>query len=320
MSDFTIVVIGTGVIGTSIGLALKKSDTPLRLLAHDKELGNAQAAVKAGAFDKAEWNLINACEQASLIVLAIPLNGITPTLEAIAPYLAENIVVTDVCSSKAPVVEAAQKFLPDHVHFIGGHPIVYPTGVGHSYATDDLFKDRLYCLTPGSNANEEAVQLLSNVVKLLDGTAFFLDASEHDGLMTAIEYLPTVLSASLLNALTKQGSWRETRKLAGRMFEQVSAGAEGDPDGLKDALLSNRDNVLNWLDQFVVELAHLRRLIAEADDAEGEEALAQALDKAVVERHNWQLDFQQNRFVDPELVPADVESPNLLRRWIGFGR
>ena len=76
MSTFTITIVGTGVIGTSLGLALKQKDESLRLVAHDKDLGNAKAAAKLGAFDKVEWNLINACDQADLIMLAIPLSGI----------------------------------------------------------------------------------------------------------------------------------------------------------------------------------------------------------------------------------------------------
>ncbi|MEW5961734.1 MAG: prephenate dehydrogenase/arogenate dehydrogenase family protein, partial [Chloroflexota bacterium] len=87
MSNFTITIVGTGVIGASLGLALKQSQEPLRVLGHDKDLLHAKAGVKQGAFDRAEWNLVNACEPADLIILAIPLNGIRATLAAIAPYL-----------------------------------------------------------------------------------------------------------------------------------------------------------------------------------------------------------------------------------------
>ena len=322
MSDFTITVIGTGAIGTSIGLALKRGDNPPYLIAHDKNLDAAKAAVKRGAFDKAEWNLINACEKANLIILATPLNGIDPTLEAITPYLSENVVVTDVCRSKVPVLASVEKWLPGHVHFVGGDPIVYPAGPGHEHGAADLFQDRLYCLTPTVRAHEEAVQLLVNLVQLLGGQPFFLDGEEHDGLITATEYLPSLLSAALLNTLSQQTSWRETRKLAGRLFEQVSAGAEGDPDSLTEGFLSNQSAILGWLDRYLLELGQLRNLVAEAsltDETEGKEALAQALDKAVVERRNWLTDYQENRFLDPELVSPEVETPGLMRRLIGFG-
>ena len=318
MNDFTICIVGTGAVGTSIGLALKQIENPPYLIAHDKDLQTAKAAVKMGAFDKAEWNLINACEKASLIVLATPLSGIEPTLEAIAPYLRQDAVVTDVCRSKGPVLAAAARHLPAHVHFVGGDPIVYPAGLGHENGQATLFKDRVYCLTPAATTHEEAVQLVVNFIHLLGGQPFFLDPEEHDGLITATELLPAVLSAALLNTLSQQTSWRESRKLAGRLFEQVSTGAEGDPDSLKAAFLSNQTTLLSWLDQYLVELGQLRQLIATGEDDKGE-ALAQRLDQAAVERSNWLLDYQKNRFVDPELQSAQMESPGLMRRLIGFG-
>ena len=321
MNDFTITVVGTGVIGTSIGLALKNTQEPPQLVAHDKELSTAKGAAKKGAFDKTEWNLINACEQAGIVILAIPLNGIRPTLEAIAPYLQENTVVIDVCRSKAPVITAAQETLPAHVHFIGGDPIVYPTGLGYENGAADLFKDRIFCLAPTASAHEEAVDLAVNLVTLLGAKPFFLDAVEHDGLVAATEYLPNLIGAALLNTLAEQPSWRETRKLAGRLFEQTSAGAEGDPDSIKDGLLSNHDSILSWLDQYITELNHFRTLLHQGDGEAGPgEALAQRLDKAIVERHNWLADYEQNRFIDPELTTPEIDNPGLLKRWIGFGR
>ncbi len=155
MSDFTITIIGAGAVGTSIGLALKQQPDPPRLIAHDKELGLAQQAVKLGAFDKAEWNLINACDPAHLIILAIPVSGIRPTLAALAPELAPHVVISDTCLSKASVMAWAAELLPAHVHFVGGHPLVHPTGTGAKHASAHLFQGAAYCLTPAPTAAEE---------------------------------------------------------------------------------------------------------------------------------------------------------------------
>jgi prephenate dehydrogenase len=318
MSSFTVAIIGAGVIGTSLGMALKQTEDPPRLLGHDKELTNTKAAVKKGAFDKAEWNLINACEEADLIILAIPLNGIRPTLEAIAPYLKENAVISDTARGKGAILAWAEALLPDHVHFIGGDPIVRSGGRGHEHASADLFHNRLYCLTPSLSADESAVQLLVDLINLVGAEPFFLDAAEHDGLVTAVEHLPAALSAALLNVLVSQGSWREMRKLAGSLFEQVSAGAVGDPDALKDNLLNNRDNLMHWLDNYVAQLNRLRSLLAEADDSD--ETLVQMIDKAVVERHNWLIDYEKGRFVDPQLESVKVEPQGFMKRMLGLGR
>ena len=260
MSNFTITIVGTGVIGTSLGLALKQQDDPPQLLAHDKDLSVAKSAVKIGAFDKAEWNLINACEKADLVILAIPLSGVQATLKAIGPDLKQNAVVTDTCPSKQPVLNWAAEHLPDHVHFVGGNPPVRPNGSGYQNAQADLFAERLYCITPAANAHEEAVQLVSGLASMVGAEPFFLDPAEHDGLMTAVEHLPRLVSLSLVRTLSAQGAWREIRKLAGGTFEQISAGAEGDPKAFeqKYAESPNLDDVVARAREILVEAVAAR--------------------------------------------------------------
>lgn len=317
MSDFVVTIVGAGVIGTSLGLALKQVQDPPRLIAHDKDLAIAQAGVKKGAFDKAEWNLINATEKADLIVLAIPLSGIRSTLAALAPEIKQGMVITDTAHSKTPVLAWARELLPAHAHFIGGNPLVHPAGLGQQHATAGLFRGRLYCLTPAPSAAEEAVQLLAGFVSLLGAEPFFLDAVEHDGLMTAVEHLPTVASVALLNTLQNQGSWREMRKLAGSVFEQSSLGATGEPEALKESLLANRDNLIHWLDAFMEQLRQLRLMLASEEPAE---ELARLLQKAVTERENWLKDYERGSFTDPELITPKVEGGSFMKRLLGMRR
>ncbi|MCK6628316.1 MAG: prephenate dehydrogenase [Anaerolineae bacterium] len=317
MSNFTITIVGTGVIGTSLGLALKQEKDPPRLLGHDKELDRAKAALKLGAFDKAEWNLVNACEPADLIILAVPLSGIRPTLAAIAPYLKPGVVISDTARSKAPVLAWATELLPPHAHFVGGDPLVQPAGSDQSHTSAVLFRDRLYCLTPAPNAEETAVQLMVSIIGMLGAKPFFLDAAEHDGLVAAVETLPSVLGIALLQTVAGQPAWREMRKLAGSLFDQTSSGASGDPDSLQAALLAQRSTLLHWLDRYLAQLQELRALLS-ADEG-SHESLLQKLDQAIVERHNWQVDYQQGHFDDPELATPTIERPGLMRQLIGFG-
>jgi prephenate dehydrogenase len=317
MSNFTITVVGAGVIGVSLGLALKREKDPPQLLVHDRVLEKANAAVKRGAFDKAEWNLLNACEPADLIILAIPLSGIQPTLAAIAPYVKEGVVISDTARSKVPVLKWAAELLPAQAHFVGGDPLVHPFGSGSEYASADLFHHRPYCLTPSPTADEGAVQLLVGLIGLLGAEPFFIDAQEHDGLTVAVDALPTLVSVTLLNTVTHPASWREMRKLASSLFEQVSSGASGDPDSLKENLLANRENLIHWLDSYLDELNQLRTLLTESGASA--ETLVQRLDQAIVERHNWLADYRQGRFDDPELAPPAIERPGLMRQLIGFG-
>ena len=110
-----VAIVGTGCIGTSIGLALSQSDQPFYIVGHDKDLSHAKTARKLKAVDKTDWNLIGACEGADVIVLAIPMNGIEDTLRAVAPHLKEGCVVTDTATLKGQVVTWAEEILPETV-------------------------------------------------------------------------------------------------------------------------------------------------------------------------------------------------------------
>lgn len=316
MSEVTITIVGTGVIGTSLGLALKQLEPTPFVIGHDKELPLARGAARLGAFDKVEWNLINACEPADLIVLAIPLSGVEPTLEAIGPELKEDAVVTDTVRLKGPVIELARRHLPPGVHFVGGDPIVTAPGSGHAHARADLFRNGIYCLTPEVDTHQDAVALVEDLARQVGANPFYLDAAEHDGLVSSVDHLPMVLSAALMRVASASDAWRESRKLAGATFLQATAGVGDDPVALQDALLLDKENILHWIDNYAAELESLRELIA----AGNTEALADVLDKTVVEREKWVTDFKNQDFTDPELKTAEVEKRGFMRRLIGIGR
>lgn len=315
MSDVIVTIIGGGVIGTSLGLALKRHDDPPQLVLHDKDPKNTRQAMKMKAFDKSEWNLINATEPADLIVLAIPSAEIKSTLEAIAPYLKKDAIISDTAQTKQNVVNMATELLPDHVHFVGGHPIVSALP-GPENAQADLFEKSLYCLTPTAKVLPDAVQLLEDFVSLIGATSFYLDAQEHDGLMSGVNLLPTLLGVSLINGVSKQSSWGEMRKLAGGLFAQVTSGAVGDPDSITASLLQDKDNTLRWLDISIEELQTLKAKISNDDP----EDLAKSLDESIVLRYNWQKDFSEKRLSNlMEPIAASVDEPGMFQRMFGMG-
>ena len=137
-----ITIVGTGCIGTSIGLALHQTKQPLFIVGHDKESGHASMAQRMKAIDKSEWNLISACEDADLVILAIPMVAIEETLKALAPHLKGGCVVTDTAGLKGQVIEWAEALLPATVNFVGGDPVVTSTGSGPAAASADLFRDK----------------------------------------------------------------------------------------------------------------------------------------------------------------------------------
>jgi prephenate dehydrogenase len=136
----------------------------------------------------------------------------------------------------------------------------------------------------------------------------------------AVEHLPRLLSVALMPPCPANPPGAESRKLAGGTFQQLSAGATGDPDSLRDDFLGNRAALRHWLDLYTAELGRLRdRLAIDPADTESAEQLAQAIDQAVVERHNWRLDFEQKQLAEATGAPPPVEIPGFWERWLGFG-
>ncbi len=317
MSNVKITIVGTGAIGTSLALALKQTDDPPRLIAHDKDPLHTRQALKMGAFDKSEWNLINACDDADLIVLALPADAVRPTLKAIAGDLKPDVVITDTLSTKADILQAATELLPPTAHFVGGHPIVLPGGSGPEHARADLFQNALYCLTPAPNVAPEAVQLVDNLVSLVGGTPFYLDPLEHDGLVSTVNDLPLLLSLALVNNAGQSPTWKETRKLAGNTFAQISAGAAMDASTLTAMLWANRSNLAQRIESIIGTLKQAQSLLA-ADDVAAFETF---VNNAVTTRAAWLADFEGNKLSNLYEKPVEtVQKENMLKQLLTFGR
>jgi prephenate dehydrogenase len=291
MSKPRIAIVGLGLVGGSIGLALHKAKAEFEVVGHDRNRAAAGQAKKIGSVDKTNWNLISTCEDADLIVLAIPVGGIKDTFAAIGPYLKPGCLITDTASIKSPVIGWAEEILPKEVNFVGGDPIVGDAGAtaddrlseGIEAAKADLFSDALYCLTPASGAAPDAVRLASDFVHLLGAQPYFLDPLEHDGLMAGVDHLPFVLSAALLGVTTESASWREMRRLAGGAFENAIRFVSADPSTYRDACLVNGENIVRWIDACSEKLGELKETILAGDAEE----LEQVFDEAMIARQRW---------------------------------
>lgn len=288
MAKPRISIIGLGRIGGSIGLALKKSNAELEIVGHDKDHRATQQAQKRGAVDKTDWNLLNACDGAGLIVLALPLGDIRGTLNALGKDLPAGVIVTDTASTKGPVIEWAQ-VLPAGVHFIGGDPIIPPTrpaeatASGIDAADAGLFQGAYYCLTPTPTVDPGAVEVVTGFVSLIGAKSLFLDAAEHDGLMTGAQHLAYILSATLLQATTASAGWREMSKFAGRDYLSATELAARDPVSQREMVLHHRDDLVRWIDTSIETLRDLRGAISRGDA----EALEARFKRLVEARDEW---------------------------------
>lgn len=282
-------IIGLGMIGSSIGLALRQAEVTSAVIGHDIAQPVANQAKKMEAVDKVHWNLISACDESDLIILALPLEAVGETMGFIGPELKPGAVVFDTASLKRPVMDWAAEHLTDSVHFVGGDPILntaYSERWGVEAARADLFQGGLFCLVPSPKASEAAVKLVTDLVTILGATSLFMDAAEHDGLVGGVEHLPSILALAMLETVIDRPAWRELRKVAGPGFEASTQLVMPNSPDSSELYLLNRDNLLRWIDTLSASLGSVRELLA-GEDAE---ALAERFSRALEERQKWMAD------------------------------
>jgi len=159
----------------------------------------------------------------------------------------------------------AAEFLPPSVHFVGGHPMAGKTESIEG-ADADLFKGATWVVTPSVRADEEAVRTVLGMISALGAEAYFVDPTEHDAYVAGISHLPFVMSAALMNAVSRDASWRDMKTLTAGGFRDVSRLASGSPAMHKDILLTNREAVGRWLDAFIAEVSTVREALREEPD------------------------------------------------------
>jgi len=276
-----IAIIGLGLIGGSMGLALKKV-ADLELVGFARRPEVASKALSIGAVDRAEGNLLSAVEDASLVIIATPVVAIKEILAQIGERLSQGCIVTDTASTKAQVMGWAEEFLPSSVSFIGGHPMAGKEASGIEAADGALFAGCTYCLVPGRRATAEAIDALEGLVGQIGAKPILLDASEHDSLVAAISHLPLLLSAALVSATTRSPSWPKMAKLAATGFRDLTRLASGNPEMSRDICLTNREPILHWIDEYIKELGEFRRLVSE-----GGQEMEQAFIRTRQGRERW---------------------------------
>lgn len=267
MAEEKVTIIGLGLIGGSMGLALKAANLPnLTVVGHDLESAAMKTALKRGAVDKTEDTLDDAVAGARMVVLAAPPLAVRLLLDDISDLVPEHCVVTDVSSTKADVMRWAKQYLPDTVSFIGGHPMAGREDSGINFADKDLFRGKAYAVIPSPRATEGAVKSVMGLVSILGAEPVFIDAEEHDQYVAAISHMPMVLSSALFTLVRNTQAWPEIAPLTGPAFRDLTRLASGDPQMNHDICITNPDGVVHWIDRVIGELRRYRDMIMDNNE------------------------------------------------------
>ena len=307
----TITIIGTGLIGTSLGLAIKKVGIKnVQIVGTDLERYRANKAKNMKAVDRVENNMAEAVSDASMVFIATPVMAIKDVMEHIGPRLPrkdDRTIISDTGGTKASVLQWAKEYLPDHVDFVGGHPLAGRETPGPDNADGDLFNDRPYCIVPSPGASQKGVTTIVDLTSAMGAKPFFIDAQEHDSFVAAVSHLPFVLSAALVGATSRSPQWGDISHLASSGFRDVTRLASGDSAMHRDVCLTNKEGIIHWINEFIAELERVKGIIRQDEPSQ---PLYDLFETAFEEREKW-LDG-----ITTPWARADYERPKSL----SFGR
>lgn len=261
-----ITIIGTGLIGGSLGLALRKKKFAGRIVGCDREATLEKARMR-GAIDGGSSNPGDAVHGSQLVVLAAPVLAIVDLIERVGPVLPAKALLTDVGSTKAAVVERAVQVFGKHAgkRFLGGHPMAGKELSGVDFADADLFQNAVWFLTPlaEQNLNDGVFAEYAGWIDHIGARIAVLPAVEHDRLCTWISHVPQMISTALAAALVEEfGPEAPLLPAGGRALQEMTRISASPYSMWRDIAISNKKNLEDALWKVEQRLAHIRENLA----------------------------------------------------------
>lgn len=262
-----LVIVGVGLIGGSVALALRKAGMVETIVGVGRSKRNLLAAKNLKIIDEATQNLGEAVESADMIILAAPVRATKGILEELAPLLSGKEVVTDVGSVKGQIVAAAKQSLGGSFsRFVPGHPIAGSEERGASSAFADLFVNHHVLLTPSRTTDPEATEKVKTMWEATGAIVSQIDEETHDIKLAVTSHLPHALAYSLMNLIVNEGGEDSFKGLMGGGFRDTTRIAASDPEIWTDIFISNREQILSAYLSFKEQLSDFMDALEKKDD------------------------------------------------------
>ena len=261
-------VIGCGLIGGSLGLALKQTEMVDHIVGVDVDRKTLRTALERGAIDEPAERLDAALRGADLVIIAAPVPTTVALLGDIArreSLLATGAIITDVGGTKRRVVDTARRLFVRSV-FIGGHPMAGSEKSGINAAHARLLENAVYALTPSDNLNAEAFLALSALIRATGARVERMSAKQHDRVVASISHVPHLIAAALVNQVRMRALSEPLHtELAAGGFRDITRIASSDPLLWRDMTLENDSEIIPLLDEWGSAIASLKEAIAGND-------------------------------------------------------
>ena len=279
-------LIGCGLMGGSFALALKKAGLVKRVVGYSKSPSTTDRARQLGVIDIEAPSALLAAAGADIVLLAVPVAATESTLKAIKHLVTPQMLLMDVGSTKADVVQAARRALRDQIgSFVPAHPITGREVSGVEHADVDLYTGRQVILTPTERTLTAQLHRAEDVWRALGCHVSSMSPEAHDASFAAVSHLPHMLAFAMISGITAQPNADELLALAGPGFRDFTRIAASDPKMWRDILRANRDEVLAQSRVFKQALQTLE----EAMQADNDQALEDLITLASETRAHWRM-------------------------------
>lgn len=265
-----IAIVGVGLIGGSIGLAVKKAGLAGKVIGIGRHKEKLLAAKETGVID--EWFLdFSVLSTVDLVVLSMPVDAVMKESPLVKKYIRDDCLVFDVASTKQEIVRLLDKIFPNYV---GAHPLAGSEKKGAGFARADMFRDSLCILTPAKNTRKENISRVKKLWELLGAKVEIVSSKEHDRILSFTSHLPHVAAFSLANTVAES-----FLKFTSTGFRDTTRIAASDYKLWGDIFLSNRDNVLKAIELFEENIRKVKSAIAKNDRVSLDKLLRKANEK-----------------------------------------
>lgn len=264
----TICIIGTGLIGGSLALAVRQAGFCREIIGAGRTEETLIKAVELGVIDRYDTSISNAAQQADIVVVCVPLGSMHAVFEQIHSARLDSTVITDAGSAKQSVIDDAESvFGADFHNFVPGHPIAGTEQSGVTAAFPELYQQRRVILTPTDDTGIEALDLVRAMWESAGADVETMSAEHHDLVLAGTSHLPHLLAFGLVDCLNNLEDIDEIFRFAAGGFRDFTRIASSDPIMWRDICLSNREEVMAMMKRYRDEMEKIYKAL-EAGDGE----------------------------------------------------
>ena len=265
----TIYIAGLGLIGASMALGIKRDHPDYEILGYNRSQASRDIALERGMIDRATDDFASFAPLADVIILTLPIKQTIAFLQELATLeLKEGVIISDAGSTKSAIVATAEKCFADKpVRFVGAHPMAGSHKTGAASADVNLFENAYYIFTPSSLTTPDTLEEMKDLLSGLHARFIEIDAEEHDRVTSQISHFPHILASGLMEQTAKYAEEHEmARRFAAGGFRDMTRIAESEPGMWTSILLSNRETIIERIEDFKRRLDEIGQAISKGDE------------------------------------------------------